>query len=89
MANVTGRGNLKKPEWGIGGRNEGNVGNHGMWGIIVGMQEIGVRIIFQISLSEMKLNFKYVKPIKKQARIFHLILIGIPSSLILSFKNRE
>ena len=67
MASVTGRGNLKKPEWGTGGRNEGNVGNHGMWGISVGMQEIGVRIIFQISLSEMTLNFKYVKPIKKQA----------------------
>ena len=56
MANVTGIGNLKKLEWGIGGRNEGNVANHGMWGINVGMREIGVRIIFQISLSEMN-NF--------------------------------
>ena len=65
MEKVTRRGYLKKPEWGIGGQNEGNVGNDGMWGISVGMQGIGAGIIFQISLSEMKL-----RPIKNRLEFF-------------------
>ena len=40
----------EKAGMGIGGRNEGNVGNDGMWGIRVEMRGIGVEIIFQISL---------------------------------------
>ena len=40
----------EKAGMGIGGRNEGNVGNDGMWGIRVEMWGIGVEIIFQISL---------------------------------------
>ena len=75
MENVTGRGYLKKPEWGIGGRNEGNVGNDGIWGIRVGMQGIGVEIILQISLWKMKLKVKHVKPIKEKLEKFYLQVI--------------
>ena len=66
MENVTGKGYLKNPEWEIGGQNEWNVGNDGMWGIRVQMQGIGLRIIFQISLWKMKLKVKHVKPIKEK-----------------------
>ena len=66
MENVTGRGYLKNPEWGIGAQNEGNVGNDGMWGIRMEMQGIGVGIIFQISLWKMKLKVKHVKPINEK-----------------------
>ena len=66
LENVTGGGYLKKPEWGIGGWNEWNFGNDGMWGIKVGMGGIGEEIIFQISLGKMKLKVKHLKPIKEK-----------------------
>ena len=43
---MTGKGYLKKTEWGIGERNDGNYGNAGN----PEMLGIGVGIIFQINL---------------------------------------